>query len=336
MGTSGREPTQVTTLHDLLVGYEADHQRERPTDGGLTASGMNHPCRRQQAYGLQGVEPSDDIEPVTAATVGTMLHAEYARIWQELDSHAIVERRGEHGQPDVIRERIDGLWQVRDFKTKNGRGFQAWVDAGGPDPDVWDQLRIYAYDAGLADDSLLIVDALDRDTGRTATFVESYLVLDGERALDDLHEIEDELLSNPPELIPTERTGDGDYFCDRCPWGTLCLGGRDTPPQVVRDWDETEVTAAASDYLLGSKLERDGKALKKAAKRVLASVDEPTTVGGYQLNPRTVDVPERTQAAYSYKVTAVHRVAGDNWPPADSVRGRRKNATTTNEGETTE
>jgi hypothetical protein len=222
-------------LHTLLAEYEGDHQGARPN--GLTASGLHPVCHRQTAYDLNGYEPTNETDPVSAATVGTMLHETYEKLWRAHDPDALVEVRGVHGQADVVRLHTDPP-EIRDLKTKGKRGFDWWVNNGKPDDTIWDQLAIYAHDNNLPDDAELVIDALCRDTGRTAEYRLLYQVEHGERVVRELEALSASLTDVDPLDVETgkRRGAHGrEYFCPRCPWVDACLDDAGRPTGVVRD-----------------------------------------------------------------------------------------------------
>lgn len=277
--------TTDVTLADLLGDFEAVRGDERPE--GLTASGLHPVCERQAAYELQGVEPTDDTPRVTAATVGTMIHEAYTRLWAARDPSAVIERRGPHGQPDVIR-----AGEVRDLKTVNGRKFDEWRTTDGPPDEVWDQLAIYGHDAGLPTGARLVIDALCRETGRTATYEAPFTRPWGEEVVAELGMTAARLLTTPIAEVSTgARTGRGDWFCDRCPFRTDCLGNNDEPEDAYRGGDAEAVAAAARAWMEASLVERGAKEQKAAAKRVLVGVKG--TFGEYEVSWTERSMPER-------------------------------------------
>lgn len=256
----------TTQLHDILSAFEAARQSERPS--GLTASGLHPICPRQTAYQLQDVPKTDDEPTVSAATVGTMLHAWYENYWRTTDPGAMVEVRGAHGQPDVYRPDVP---EVRDLKTVNRYKFDAWLAQNGPSDDVWDQLAIYGHDVDLPDDADLVIDALCRETGRAATYVATYAREWGQDVVTRLEATSRTLTTVTPGDAPVGgREGRGDYFCDRCPWRSLCLGEAGDPSRG--QYDEGEIISAAALHEQGAIREKEGKEMKKRAKSVLSGI----------------------------------------------------------------
>ncbi len=254
----------TTTLTEILEAFESTRSAARPE--GLTASGLHPICKRQTAWRLQGTAPTDD-EPLTgAATVGTMLHAWYETYWRQTDPGAIVEQRGAHGTPDVYRPDVP---ELRDLKTLNRRKFDAWLATGVPS-DVWDQLAVYGFDVGLPDEADLVVDALCRETGRSHTYVASYAREWGLDVVTDLEGLSVSLTASDPLGVPTgARSGRGDWFCDRCPFRSMCLTG-DEPTRG--EYDDEQIVAAAELYERGAALSREADALKKEGRGVLKGV----------------------------------------------------------------
>lgn len=286
-------------LHDILASFEAARQSERPS--GLTASGLHPICSRQTAYDLQGVPKTDDEPAVSAATVGTMLHAWYEDYWRTTDPGAMVEVRGAHGQPDVYRPDVP---ELRDLKTVNRYKFDAWAAQNGPPEDVWDQLAIYGYDVDLADDADLVIDALCRETGRAATYVASYAREWGSNVVAELERVSANLSTINPGDAPVDgREGRGDYFCDRCPWRTACLGEAGEPYRG--QYDEATVVEAAAEYERGSLMEKEGKDMKKRAKSVLAGITG--RYGDYDVKWVERTVGESFREGYTMRFATVRR-----------------------------
>jgi len=277
-------------LHELLDRWEAGRAAERPA--GLTASGLHPICPRQTALRLQGMEPTDDEPGHGANTVGTALHEVYARLWRAADPEAVVERSGRHGTPDVVRK-----GQIRDLKTLNRLKFDLWAAQDGPPDSVWDQLSIYAHDNGLTDQDALVVDAWCRETGRTATYQRIYLVHDGEEAVQRLEALGADLAGGDPWEIGTgDRRGRGDFFCDRCPFRSPCLGEQmwpDEPPA-----DAADLAAAAQEYLAAGQDEKDARNRKEAAKKRLR--ERPGTYDGWRVTYSVTDVPPAVREVKGY------------------------------------
>lgn len=254
-------------LHDALAQFEASRQKQRPP--GVTASGLHAPCPRQQVLEVQGVPPTDESPTVTAATVGTMLHAWYEDWWRKHDPGAMVEVRTQHGQADVYRPDRE---EIRDLKTVNARKFDSWRVHEGPPGEVWDQLAVYAHDNDLPEGGTLVVDALCRETGRAATYTQVYSTAWGQEVVDALEALAATVATADPWDTPVgERSGRGDWFCDRCPWRSECLG-EDVPRQVAA-MDVSDIEDAAARWLEAKELAATAKALQAEAKNVLRGVN---------------------------------------------------------------
>lgn len=289
-------------IRDVLTEYEQQRQADRPA--GLTASGLHPICPRQEGYRLQGVPPVDPQPPgPSAATVGTMLHQWYEAYWRDRDPAARVEQRTEHGQADVVR--LDPP-EVRDLKTLNRLSFDRWANEGGPDAKVWDQLAVYAHDHGLGEGAELVIDALCRETGRAATYRLQYEPAHGEAQVVALGAVEAMLTQTPPlELGTADRTGRGDWFCDRCPWASLCLNDQDDP--ALEPITDTDVERAAADYAEAQSLERTAKQMKQAAKKRLRGLTGQ--YGEWAVKWVEVDMPERHTEPYTMRYPRVSRRA---------------------------
>lgn len=263
----------MTSLHDLLAAYETSRQRQRPT--GLTASGAQPYCDRQTAYRLQDVPISDEREPVTAATVGTMLHETYARLWAEHDPDALIEISGPHGTADVVRPHRR---EVRDLKTVAPHAFDRWARNGGPDQRVWQQVAIYAADHGATTGWTLTIDALDRQDGRCATYTTRYDPAQGQQAVKDLQALNDHLTTIPPHQAEPTGLDAAPWVCQRCPWTTTC-GDAPTPEPLENT--SPEALDAVTEYLAAREAESDAKRRKNTARRALQGIQGQ--VGGWVL-----------------------------------------------------
>lgn len=298
-------PTTDVTLHDLLALMEAEKQADR--DGTRTsASDTSTYCRRALAYRLQATSPSDDPEPVTVATVGTLLHAGIAAEWAK-EQGTMVEFRTQIGTADVIRPHRR---EVRDLKSVSRSKFDSWDALGGPPDGVWDQDGLYAleylldtFDQALAaadaqpcegcdapaeepclshctgralawDEHCqgwtLVVDAICREDGRCGTWTRPFDPDDAEESGNRLGAQAAWLLSlESPDLAPVDRSGHGDWVCDGCPWRTRCLGEDDRPAVLPDGLDPIEVMEAAEEYRHWSAIQADAKKRQEQARNRL-------------------------------------------------------------------
>lgn len=255
------------TLHRLLAEWEEDHQSQRPD--GLTASAVSFMCARQESFARTGVTPSDEVDPVSAATVGSMIHFGVGLLWSKVPG-ALVELRTDAGTADVVRpaER-----EVRDLKSVADHRFDRWYSAGGPPDSVWQQVAQYGAAHGADSSWTLVVDAFCRVTGRCETYTRPFteeLAEAGRAKLAELAELMDEV--DPMDVDPIDhdgryRAGDGDWFCDHCPFRDACLGAAGVPDGIRKDLPA--IIDAATEYRAAAGMESEGKRRKKAAKLVL-------------------------------------------------------------------
>lgn len=245
----------MTSLADLLNRYESDRKDDRQA-AALGPSATSVACRRQTAFGLQDVTPTDRPPTVTAATVGTMLHEVVAARWLAwadergyapgeftVEERVTVPGMPRDGTTDVVDRRLK---LVRDLKTVNRFRFDAWLNAGGPPDSVWQQVGIYALGVGADPSWALVVDALCRETGRTYTYVADFDRDAATAAVERIATLDATLRSVPVMDVPADGKGRDTFPCDRCPWATLCLGP-DGPEPVHPD--AATVQAAADRYL---------------------------------------------------------------------------------------
>lgn len=278
------------TLHDLLAGWELDRSQHRD-HSKVTPSATATLCMRQAAYRINDVPQSDSPDPVTVATVGSLIHAGVALLWDE-DAHTLATEfpLAAGGQIDAVRA-VTNRREIRDLKTLSRSKFDAWQANDGPGEEVWQQLAEYAsrYRAELGDQPVfaLIIDALCRDDGRTATYEREWDEEQGEAATRTLARVE-ALRGLEPLDVPTSRIGRGDWLCDSCPWVTACMGPDDRTPELA-ELTEDQAVELAGDYAKWSALAREAKAKAEAARNMLQGV--AGRVGEWEVTWR--DVPER-------------------------------------------
>jgi hypothetical protein len=203
---------------------------------------------------------------------------------------------------------------IGDLKTKSSKSWGRWVSMGGPDPDIWDQLEIYAAaayaldlrdlyglhrdDPSTPDHYRLEVVAIDRDTGHTATWTRPADLDRGRQLMRHLYDLEADLLDQPPDAAPRDGTGTG-FPCSFCAWAVRCWG---LPPEPLTD---LEAEQAAREYLRASAAEATARTAKNAARD--------------RLNGRTVDAPDvsvkwTTSTRQALDEAAVRALLGDQTP----------------------
>jgi hypothetical protein len=297
--------TALDRIHDHLAQQQA---ARRP---GLSPSRIAA-CRRQSAYLLHGVPQSDLIDS-DAADVGTLIHAGWADMLRHADWYRVevplqlVGTNGPTGQTgtcDWIHLNPDHTATIGDLKTKSSKSWQRWLSLGGPDPDIWDQLHLYAAAAqahpDLTDHHLTTLEivALDRDSGRPAVWTRPADLDRGRRLADQLATLQDQLLAAPPDEAPRDGTGQG-FPCGWCAWQTRCWG---QPPTALTDH---EAEQAAREYLRAAAAEATARTAKNAARD--------------RLNGRTVDAPDvtvrwTTTTRQALDEAAVRQLLGDQTP----------------------
>lgn len=297
----------ITSLHDLLDTYELEKDLDRGLAIGPSAVGAL--CRRQLAYTLTGTPTTDDVDRVTGATVGSMIHAGIAALWEE-DPDTLgteVEVPG-GGHVDTFQE-VDGVLVVRDLKTVNRSKFDRWQVNEGPPQSVWNQAAIYAGRLQSVDEdaqpALLVIDALCRETGRTETYQREYNrdeYLMAEARLETM----DAYREGDPDEAPADRAGRGDHICDTCPWQSRCLGPDDRPN--VSELSEEEVIDAAAEYRKWNTIANEAKRKADAARNLLRGTTG--VFGGYEVRwtERTRNNAAREASVTTYNAITVKEV----------------------------
>jgi hypothetical protein len=262
--------TALDRIHDRLAAQQA---QRRP---GLSPSRIAA-CRRQSAYLLHQV-PQSDLVDSDAADVGTLIHAGWADMLRHADGYRVevplqlVGTNGPTGQTgtcDWIHLNPDHTATIGDLKTKSSKSWQRWLSLGGPDPDIWDQLHLYAAAAQAHPDltdhhvTTLEIVALDRDSGRPAVWTRPADLDRGRRLADQLRTLQDQLLAAPPDEAPRDGTGNG-FPCSYCAWAVRCWG--DPAIQPIPDH---EAEQAARDYLTASAAEATARTIKQRARERL-------------------------------------------------------------------
>jgi len=228
----------TVTLAALLAEYEQDHQDKRPDttwangDVRLTASALHTWCRRQTALAAVGTQPTHPERQGQPGphTVGTMLHEAYAAYWRR-QPRTIVETPTPLGTPDVLRvDDYGDVVEVRDLKTINTRAMTMWKKQGGPPSKTWDQLAIYAYASGANPDTVLVIDALCRDSGEAQTYTCEYDVQWGQDVAQSLQDLAADMTARPGMQQPGRGALD-DYACQRCPYFGYCKDAADQARQ---------------------------------------------------------------------------------------------------------
>ena len=302
---------KITTLHDLLAAWEAEKHADRD-DTTVSPSSLGNLCRRNLAYRLTLTPPSDEPDTVTVATVGSLVHAGLARLWDDdPDTLGTEVRTPGSGSTDVVQTiGPDTAWEfdpeertianpggepliVRDTKTVAATKFDRWARNDGPTEDVWDQVMDYGRRLGADENWIMVVDALCRETGRCATYARPYNPTQAEQAAIALEALQHRYGQGDPDLAPADRDGHGDWFCDTCPWLTRCMGP-DGRPNVTELDPETAADMAA-EYVKWNGIANDAAAKAKAARSALAGTSG--VFGGWRVSwtvtePRTVALEE--------------------------------------------
>ena len=286
----------MRTLTEVLTAYEITRQMDRNDRGheALTASSFGG-CLRRAAF-VKNNEPVSNTQPLTSvATVGSLLHDAVAALWEALGEDTAVT--GQHGTSDVVQK--DGT--VRDLKTVSRGKFDYWASTGVPE-EVWKQLHAYGADHGATAETVLVVDVLCRETGRTASYT---MLFDPQFAADALTELEvtTEVIAKGVPPIPPERSGHGDPICSNCPFLDTCWGEKEEHP--VFDGSDLEMFAA--EYLEAQAAEKTAKERKELAKSRLRGAD-----GAYgQMSVKWSDVKGGPVEFYRkpYRKLTVNRVS---------------------------
>jgi len=297
------------TLHELLADWEAtrdghrDHTQVTPSAAGTL-------CLRQTAYSLNLVPRSDSPDPVTVATVGSLIHLGVATLWDAEPRTLATEHPLEvGGQIDCLRAAA-GKREVRDLKTVSRSKFDGWVANAGPPEAVWQQLAEYGSryraESGTPSPIVLIVDAICRETGRCATFERDWTPEAAEAAKRTLDRVE-ALRGVEPLDVPTSRTGRGDWLCDSCPWLSDCMGPDDSTPEVT-EVDARTAEAAAYEYAKWQATAKHANEQAAEAKAVLRGFTG--RAGSWE-----VKWSERSGGVVPEYVRAPSRVLSVKWAP---------------------
>lgn len=267
-------PKPVTTLHDLLSAWEAEKQAERD-DTKVSPSATNTLCRRQLAYRLTLTPQTDEPDPVGMHTIGSLLDTAIGLLWDDdPDTIGTQVRCQGGGTADVVQGELaddDGPPEdliVRDTKSVGRAKFDRWARNDGPPDEVWDQPMTYAGRLGATNEhTLVVIDAICRESGRTATYVRLFNWVQWQDAEAGLANLAQKYSTAEPDLAPADREGHGDWVCDSCPWRTRCLGDDERPN--VADLPEEEVADAAAEYAKWNAIANDATAKAKAARNLL-------------------------------------------------------------------
>jgi len=284
----------MITLTELLTAYEAERSADRGGRGheGLTASALGG-CIRRVAYERSDEQITNERPTTSVATVGSLLHDAVAPLYQK---HGYVtEVTGANGTSDAIKDN-----EVRDLKSVTRSRFDAW-DRVGPPESVWKQAHVYGHDQGATEGWVMVIDALCRETGRTATYTMGY---DPDLAAEALAELAqgDQTIAKGLPVIPDNRYGHGDPVCDNCPFLDACWG--EQPDHGIFDGSDIEMFAL--EYLDASAAKKEADTRMKIAKARLA-----TAQGQYgSVKVGWTDVKERhvEYDAAGYKKLSVKRV----------------------------
>lgn len=280
------EPKPLTTLHDLLEVWEAEAHADRD-DTLVTPSAANTFCRRQLAYRLTLTPTTDTPDTVTVATVGSLLDWAIGRLWEDdPDTIGVQVPVPGGGTADVVQGEPaddDGPPEdltVRDTKSVSRAKFDRWARNDGPPEEVWDQVMTYAGRLGATHErTTVVIDALCRESGRTATYTRPFDWVQWQAAEEGLANLADKYSTGDPDTAPADREGHGDWVCDSCPWATRCLGEDDRPN--VSNLTEDEVADAAAEYLRWNSIANDAAAKAKAARNLLRA--STGTFGGWTI-----------------------------------------------------
>lgn len=261
---------------DLLSFDEAQHGVHTPgiwpSDVRVLTPGRG--CRRQLAYRIAGVDPTDEVPRwlTLTALAGTAVHHIVEQARRAAHPDWWLERRVR--VPGFDRDgRLDAYetdtHTVDDVKTKSERSFETARDRGRPDPADRDQVLLY----GLAVQSLgepverCSVSYVNRSTLETHVESWAYDRGEAEAVAMGMFRVLDEVTGADPEEI--DRDGRAPHWspCDTCPFRSRCwdlepgaaledvVGARALPEDVavaaetlLRLRAESRENAAAQDY----------------------------------------------------------------------------------------
>ncbi len=259
--------------HDLLAYDEAQHGDHVPgvwpSDVKVLTPGRG--CRRQLAYRLAAVEPTDKVPSwlIRAALAGTAVHhvIEQARArahptWW-LERRVRVPGFDRDGRLDAYE---DDTFTVDDVKTKSDRAFETVQDRGWPDDPDRDQVLLY----GLAVESLgarverCSVSYVRRSDLTTHVVSWSYDRQAAEDVAMRMFGVLDRVNVADPEAVPRDGRAPHWSPCDTCPFRSRCwnLQPGDDPAAVVAARATPEEVAVAAETLM--KLRKEAAANEEA------------------------------------------------------------------------
>jgi hypothetical protein len=271
-------------------GATAERQRG-PHQLGISALGS---CTRKAAYAIAHTDPSDDVTPKEGreANLGTAEHEWLLPRLAALVGGARYEVEVSltaAGLTIVGHVDLTTGDDVVDLKTVGEHRLQGVRRTGHPYLDHVTQEAGYGtalLQAGTAPHDLVTI-YLDRASGDVEVVVEPFtndhvlLVVDRVHDLVDWSEDPDHAprvdIDGRRMLGPGRR---GSFACNECPflrrcWGPLARPDDDQSVDLTPA-DDDEIAATLAEYERGRDMERDGKAIKAEAARILDRVKHGT------------------------------------------------------------
>lgn len=243
-------------------------QQARTNRWGLSMSGIGG-CKREAAYRLAGVEPTDvalhDAEEARQAMIGTWIHSgllpQFENVLAHADIEMPVELRLEVKLPDggfttlVVPGTADCYSHVMgggvmDLKTVNAYRI-GQIDHDGVFMSHRWQVRGYATAMRQLGLPVAWVAWLyvDRSTGEVLVAVEPFGPREEEETLAYIERLWES--AQVPDYAPRSERGPGlSWVCDGCAWLRQCWGpdARPGDSRALQVHDEPEVAFAARKY----------------------------------------------------------------------------------------
>lgn len=264
----------------------------------LGISDLGH-CRNYTRMMILDTPYSDEQDNYQAAFNGTA-------IGDMIEKHLPYETQGEvvvtipmrdgftltlTGHPDILIRDEESQKVKKVWDNKSKAGLDIVRKYGEAKNNRW-QVTAYGkalIDAGLADpdDLELALIYVDRSGSDPQPHVVAWQYDEAEwlEIVDWLDDVVEALLNNEDAARDMPR----DSFCQQwCPFYTTCWADQTDVEGVL---DQEQYVTAVEAYLEGNRLEREGKALKKAAQAELKGVSGMVPTSGGMKSVRWVSIP---------------------------------------------
>jgi hypothetical protein len=239
----------------LATGAAADADRDPrigPSDAGVLVPGRG--CRRQLAYRVQRVEPTDPVPErmARAAELGNAIHERVATARRAAHPEWLVEEYVQipgFDRPGKV-DAYDPAGTVDDLKTVSDKvADRVFEDGTAREAD---RRQVELYGLGLAAAGhrveVLSITYMNRSNGDPLTDSWSYDQERAERTALEMYAVIDLTADTPPEEIPRDGRHPDWSPCEGCRWRARCWGiepGAPAPTLVSDRAAPAEVAAAA-------------------------------------------------------------------------------------------